>query len=259
LALPFFVDTLEEISDASFREAYVEDESGKWTLDLEKYEAIKVTPIKKNLEKAIGEKKKFQSAVEKYKHLTDEDLSKLEDLKAAGDLGADAGKIPEDVRQKWVNDRKAERAQWEQQTHEKVSAVESKLSEALKTLERERTARQLDEFASKSGVLPDRKSDLLRLVGDRFKNEDDDLIFYDRDGKPSDLTPDRAFSLKLREEHPWAFAADQIGGSGGGPANKGPQPRVIKLSRADAKDARKYRDAAERAKTAGVELVISET
>lgn len=193
MSLSMFLDSLENVEE-SFHSLYVEQEDGKFKLNVDGVEDV--SGLKSALEK---ERKARRDAEAKAKSvLSDEDLAEFEELRANAAKAAGADKILEQMKAR----------------HEKE--LENKKLEA-QTLRHNLERTIIESTASK--VLASNKADVGLLMPHILKQ----LKVEDIDGK-LDVVPVEAASLEdvvkeLRDAFPAAFA--DLRGSGGGGRGSG--------------------------------------
>src|SRR5262245_13571802 len=169
--------------EEEIRSAYVEKD-GKHILDVERYAEIKAKPLVDRNKKLLDEKKQLE---EKQKTIDQKSKSTSEDI---------------DKQLKEKDDRIAalEMANREHEIWDPVRGL-----------------------AAKYGVMGDRLDAVMTLLRaqNRFDLEDKTLVFRDKNGNPTNIKPERAFEVYLREELPWAFEASKAAGSGAQNGGKG--------------------------------------
>lgn len=188
MAVEFEVADINGV-DESIRKAYVEKE-GKYTLDPDRYHEIKAEPlIKKNAE-LLNEKKQLQQSTKTLEEKSKTGLSDIE---------------------KQLQERDREIAGLKNQVRE--FSIWSPVK----------------DLAIKHGVMADRVDAVMTLLrtNERFDMEGSNLVFKDRNGYATTITPQRAFEVYLREELPWAFEASKAAGSGANNNGRTSGPRVI--------------------------------
>jgi hypothetical protein len=184
--------------DEDLREAYVEKE-GKFHFDQDKYHELRAAPLISKNKELLNEKKKLAESVKA-----------LEKVKGTAETDID-----------------------------KIAAEKDREIQELKNQLRESSIwSPVKDLAIKHGVIPDRLHAMMTLLRaeNRFDQDDEGkLIFKDKFGDPTAIKPTRAFEVYLKEEHPWAFAANGAGGTGAKPGTKANAAgRVITRERFDA-------------------------
>src|SRR5262245_1103645 len=195
MAIDFEVAELDKVEEA-IRTAYVEKE-GKFVLDPDKYYEVKAEALLK----------KNRELIEDKKRLTDE--KKTLEEKGRSGLG--------DVeRQLAEKDKRITELEKDNREHAIWSPVKG--------------------LAIKHGVLGDRLEAVMTLLraDQRFDLEDRKLVYKDKNGYVTGITPERAFEVYLREELPWAFSASNAAGSGAQNGNKAAGARTISRESFDA-------------------------
>lgn len=188
MPVEFEVANLDSVEEG-IRKAYVEAD-GKFRLDPDRYYEIKAEPILKKNQELVNEKRELQKSTK-----TLEEKSKT----GLGDI------------EKQLVERDRE-----------ITNLKSQVREySIWT--------PVKDLALKHGVMADRVDAVMTLLRtqERFDMEGSNLVFKDRNGYPSTITPQRAFEVYLREELPWAFEASKAAGSGAQNGNKSAGGRTI--------------------------------
>lgn len=241
MAIEFQVDSLDTVEESN-RGAY-EEREGKFHFNPDKYAEIKASGLKlknqdlvKRLEVANG----YKARAEKFKDVTDDDWDDYQTWKSQpppepGDKGKQAEferAIANEKKrfERDLNAAKTEAAQKDQQ-----------LSQAAARIREFEIWGPVRDLAIAAKVLPDRLeafTTLIKTQGRFDLDENGKLIFKDKDGSPTTLTPDKAFATELKNEFAWAFEASGAGGSGAGKSNGGKSN--IDLSKMNATERLKY-------------------
>src|SRR5262245_43364309 len=188
MPVEFEVPSLDVVEEI-FKPAYVEKE-GKFTLDADRYHEIRAEPLLKKNRELLDEKKKL---AEEKKTLDEKSRSASTDID----------------RQLKERDQRITELERENREHAIWSPVRA--------------------LAAKHGVLGDRLEAVMTLLRaeQRFDLEERKLVYKDKNGYATGISPERAFEVYLREELPWAFEASKAAGSGAQNGNKSPGTRTI--------------------------------
>jgi len=175
--------------DEEIRPAYVEKD-GKFSLDVERFAEIKAQAVSRQNKKLLEEKRELMNAAKSAEEKTKSGLGDIE---------------------KQLQERDRE-----------ITGLKSQVREySIWT--------PVKDLALKHGVMPDRVNAFMTLLrtGERFDMEDGKLVFKDRGGYATTISPQRAFEVYLREEEPWAFEASKAAGSGAQNGGRTPGMRTV--------------------------------
>ena len=227
MPLEFVVKALDQVEE-SIRGAY-EERDGEFHFDPDKYAEIKAQGLKnKNRELLtdIEKAKPLRARGEKFKDVTDQDWDDYQSWKQSkdagdgdGDGGGNAGKGKSgqvDLEKAIANEKR--------RFERDLTAVKSEI--AQKDQEIASLNGRIREFsiwtpvrdmAVAAKVLPDRLDAFVTLLKSQGRfdlDESNKLIFKDKEGYPTTVTPEGAFKTELKNEFAWAFQASESGGSG---------------------------------------------
>lgn len=228
MAVEFILDSLDQVEE-SFRGAY-EERDGKFHLNADQYAELKAAGLKKkNAELLDGQKKLKEqySKYERFKDVTEDDWESYQDYLEAkrnpDGSNSDSGKPASAAElEKAVS---KEKQRFERQLRDSQEAARTSLAEKEKLIaDLERQVKEFNvwtpvrDMATRFKVLPDCYEAFitaLQYPRPRFDlDEDGKLIFKDREGYPTTLTPEKAFEVELKKEFRWAFEGTGMSGSG---------------------------------------------
>ena len=247
--LPAVAESLDAIPEPH-REFYVETD-GKYVLDADVDGHPAIAGLKSALDKerrSGAEWKRKAAAYEKL-GLSPEEIG---DLKAEHDRAqADDGKGKLDIEKVLAKRIKELEDQQIRPAQERAEKAERELRQ-LRLTDRVRAA------ALEAEVIPEDVDDVLLLTTRHFDLDDKGaVVVLDDDGDPTGQTPKQWFAEQFKKRKPKFFKGTSASGSGARTSDgSGSGGGVVRLSRQDAKDPRKYQVAKARAEKDGLPLEI---
>lgn len=233
---------IEKIEDAplAYQGAYTKDEeTGKFVLDVSKYDAIATAGIKiKNadLVKSEAAAKAELAKFDKFRTLADDDefdATAYQEWKESQKTGGDKSKEGEQA-VKFQEMLNKEKQKWDKSSTDKLTAKDTELRGVTDKYTNRVKRLALTQIALDAGVLKDVLDDVVELHMSRFKVADLEkgtLVLLD-DGEESTFTPEHYFTNVLKESKPRYYPASDKGGSGGhgGNNNGGGRLKTIRAS-----------------------------
>ena len=222
MPVEYTVDSLDTV-DESIRGAYVPSEDGKFNFDPDKYAEVKAQGLKNKNSELIRTQKQIKEAnkrFEPFAQFSDEDIQEILDWREQKlnppPADPNKGKGSEELQAQFDKVLKSKETKW----NSEKAALETQLAELTKENKHFKLTVPLRDIAAKAGVFNDYLDLALLDTAQRFALDDDGKIVVLDDGEPSDVTPEKFFSVLYKEQRPNLYAPSGAAGSGA-PANTG--------------------------------------